>query len=107
VATNKPIAPTPTRLILRIWLVRQAPGEKIQMASCKVLKKPVMLMLVLHAAKLANGNTFAFKLQLFLAHLIGFASLQALGGVFMRHGHHPVTGDVFFGSLVKLSGRCY
>lgn len=66
-----------------------------------------MLMLVLHAAKLANGNTLAFKLQLFLAHRITFASLQALGGIFMRHGHDPVAGDILFGGFVKFGCICY
>jgi hypothetical protein len=72
-----------------------------------LLNMPAMLMLVLHAAKLANGNAFAFEQQLLLTHLVGFAGFQTLGGVFMRHGHDPVTGDVFFGGLVKLGGSCY
>jgi len=59
-------------------------------------------MLVLHAAKFANGNTLAFQLQLLFALGVRLARLQALGGVLMRLRHDTVTRNVFFGRFVQL-----
>jgi hypothetical protein len=66
------------------------------------LKLSGMLMRVLHAAKFANAQALAFQLQLRLTHRIGFAGLQALGGVFMGRRHRPVARNVFFGGLIQL-----
>ena len=66
-----------------------------------------MLMDVFHAAKLANADALAFHQQLFFADLVALAGLQAFGGVFMRHRHGPVAGNVVFGGLIKLSRICY
>jgi hypothetical protein len=56
-------------------------------------------VLVLHAAKLANGQAFASRLQFFEANLLLFARFQALGRRFVRYGHRPVAGNVFLGLL--------
>jgi hypothetical protein len=66
-----------------------------------------MLMDVFHTAKLANADTLAFHQQLLLANRVAFAGLQAFGGVFMRHRHGPVAGNVVFGSLIQLGGVSY
>lgn len=58
-------------------------------------------MRVLHAAKLADGQTLAFKLQLLFAHLIAFTGFKALGSILMCGGHDAVAGDVFLGGLIK------
>ncbi|MBP9061832.1 MAG: hypothetical protein KBF98_16150, partial [Rhodoferax sp.] len=60
----------------------------------------MILVLVLHSAKLADGQTFAGGLQLFVAHIFLFTGLQALGRRFMRGSHGAVPGNVFPGFLV-------
>ena len=62
-------------------------------------------MLVLHAAELANRQTFAGGLQFLVADIFTLASLAAFGGSFMGGCHGPVFGDVFPGFLVGFS--CY
>jgi hypothetical protein len=59
-----------------------------------------MLMRVLHAAKLANSQALAFKLQLLPAHHIALARFQAAGSVFVGLRHGPVRA---ISSLVAMS----
>lgn len=66
-----------------------------------------MLVNVFHAAKPADGQTGAFDLQLLLAHLVALAGLQALGGVFVRHGHAAVARNVILRGLVEWRLRSY
>jgi hypothetical protein len=66
-----------------------------------------ILVRVLHAAKLANGQALAGGLQFFVAHVFFFAGLQALGGGLMGRGHGAVAGHVFFAFLVAMGFGCY
>jgi hypothetical protein len=64
-------------------------------------------MRMLHAAKLANAQALAFKLQMHFALRIALAGLQAFGRIFVRLGHGPVAGNVFFCGLVQFSRSSY
>jgi hypothetical protein len=66
-----------------------------------------ILVRVLHAAKLANGQALAGGLQFFVAHVFFFAGLQALGGRLVGCGHGAVAGHVFFSLLVTMDLGCY
>jgi hypothetical protein len=62
----------------------------------------VALVLVLHAAKLANSQALAGGLQLLIAYVLLFARLQALGSAFMRCGYGPVFRNVFLNFFVAM-----
>jgi hypothetical protein len=54
-------------------------------------------MLMLHAAKLSNGQTLAGRQQFFVAHIFLLAGLQAPGGTLMGSGNGAVPGNVRLG----------
>ena len=57
---------------------------------------------MLHAAVLAHRQTFAGRLQFFVAHIGFFARPQALGRAFMGGCHGAVAGNVLPGFLVGM-----
>lgn len=66
------------------------------------VEKARILVLVLHAAKLANSQTFAGSLQLFVAKVFIFSRLTAFGRGLVRAGHGTVARNIFFGFFVSL-----
>jgi hypothetical protein len=66
------------------------------------LQNRVILMLVLHTAKLANRQAFAGGQQFLVAHVFFLARLQALGRAFVGGSNGAVPGNVFFGFLVAV-----
>jgi hypothetical protein len=66
-----------------------------------------MLMLVLHAAKLANGQALASSLEFLMADRIGFTRLKTLCRCLMGCCHGPVAFDVGLCFLVAMGLSCY
>ena len=66
-----------------------------------------ILVLVLHTAKFANRQPLARSLELFLAHRIFFAGLQAFSRALMRSGDGAVAGYVLQCLLVEFDFSCY
>ena len=64
-----------------------------------------MLMLVLHAAKLANRQALAGGLEFFVADRIGLAGLKTLCSSLMSRCHGAVAFDVGLGFFVAM-GIC-
>jgi hypothetical protein len=62
-------------------------------------------VLVLHAAKLANGDAFARRSQLFVADIFFLAGFTAFGSCLMGCGYGAVLDNVLLGFFVGL--RCY
>jgi hypothetical protein len=62
------------------------------------------LVFVLHAAELANGQAFAGSLQVFVANILFFTRLQALGSTLVRSGYGTMASNIFPGFFVSL---CY
>jgi len=59
-------------------------------------------MLVLHAAHFAYRQAFARGLQLSLANLFFFASLQTFGRAFVGGCHRAVAGNIFLTLFVTV-----
>lgn len=60
-------------------------------------------MLMLHAAKLADGDPLARRLQGFVAGVLAFTGLTALGRCLVGGGHGTVFRNVLFGFFVSFS----
>lgn len=65
----------------------------------------IISMLMLHAAKFANGQPLASRLERLVAGIFPFARGTALRSRLVGGGHGAVFGDVLPGFLVSFS--CY
>jgi hypothetical protein len=60
-------------------------------------------MLVFHATKLSDGDALAGYLEGFVAGVLAFARLTALGGGLVGGGHGTVFDHILFGFFVRFS----